>query len=166
MVQATATLQERISRLDRKLTAKQTEELQALVTLLGFKLTPLKARSVAKTGKPVLKSKWYRPQTLAALSCGPSTATGLMGQGQGRLHPWRWRSLAFRHCRSLRLAGGVAMSHFYGTLKGQAGEATRRGSRNSGLRVTAASWQGAVYTYLWHDDETGKDHYRVELGPW
>jgi hypothetical protein len=59
------------------------------------------------------------------------------------------------------------MSHFYGTVRGQSsGEATRRGSRNSGLRVTAASWQGAVYTYLWHDDETGKDHYRVELGPW
>ena len=58
------------------------------------------------------------------------------------------------------------MSHFYATARGQAGEATRRGSKNSGLRVTAASWQGAVYTYLWHDDETGKDCYRVELGPW
>ncbi len=56
------------------------------------------------------------------------------------------------------------MAHFYGTLKGQAGEATRRGSRNSGLRVTAASWQGAVYPYLWHDEKTGKDCYRVEVG--
>ncbi len=53
------------------------------------------------------------------------------------------------------------MSHFYGTVRGQSsGEATRRGSKNSGLRVAAASWQGAVYVYLFHDD------YRVELGPW
>jgi len=59
------------------------------------------------------------------------------------------------------------MSHFYGTVRGQSsGEATRRGSKNSGLRVAAASWQGAVYVYLFHDEETGKDCYRVELGPW
>lgn len=44
------------------------------------------------------------------------------------------------------------MSHFYGTVRGQSsGEATRRGSKNSGLRVAAASWQGAVYVYLFHD---------------
>jgi hypothetical protein len=59
------------------------------------------------------------------------------------------------------------MSHFYGTVGGQSsGEATRRGSKNSGLRVAAASWQGAVYVYLFHDEGTGKDCYRVELGPW
>jgi hypothetical protein len=43
MAQAASNLQERISRLDRKLTAKQTEELASLVALLGFKLTPIKA---------------------------------------------------------------------------------------------------------------------------
>lgn len=43
MVQAASNLQERISRLDRKLPAKQIEELASLVPLLGFKLTPLKA---------------------------------------------------------------------------------------------------------------------------
>ena len=59
------------------------------------------------------------------------------------------------------------MSHFYGTVRGQSsGEATRRGSKNSGLRVADASWQGAVYVYLFHDEGTGKDCYRVELGPW
>jgi hypothetical protein len=58
------------------------------------------------------------------------------------------------------------MAHFYGTLRGQAGEATRRGSKNSGLRVAAASWSGAVYVTLSYDAETGKDRYRVELGPW
>ena len=43
MAQAETSLQERISRLDRKLPAKQLEELSNLVRLLGFRLTPLKA---------------------------------------------------------------------------------------------------------------------------
>ena len=43
MAQAETTLQQRIDCLDRKLTAKQLEDLQALVALLGFKLSPLKA---------------------------------------------------------------------------------------------------------------------------
>ena len=78
MDQAVATLQERIWRLDRKLPAKQLEELASLVRRLGFELRPIRtSKPQPKTGKPVLKSKWYRPQTLAALSRGPSTATGL-----------------------------------------------------------------------------------------
>lgn len=57
------------------------------------------------------------------------------------------------------------MAHYYGTVSGQAKtKATRRGSRSSGLKVAAASWNGAVYVRLWH--ENGKDHYAVELGPW
>ena len=32
-------------------------------------------------------------------------------------------------------------------------------------RIAAASWSGAVYVTLSHDAETGKDCYRVELGP-
>jgi hypothetical protein len=43
MAQAETSLQQRISRLDRKLPAKQLEELKGLVASLGFKLTPLKA---------------------------------------------------------------------------------------------------------------------------
>ena len=43
----------RIDCLDRKLTAKQLEDLQGLVALLGFRLTPLKA------SKPKL-SIWAR----------------------------------------------------------------------------------------------------------
>jgi len=77
MAQATANLQERISRLDRKLTPGQISELVSLVRMLGFELRPIKAKAAPKTGKPKFKSKWYRPQTLAALSSGPSTATGM-----------------------------------------------------------------------------------------
>ena len=43
MAQAETILQQCIEGLDRKLSAKQIEELSSLVRALGFKLTPLKA---------------------------------------------------------------------------------------------------------------------------
>jgi len=36
------------------------------------------------------------------------------------------------------------MAHFYGNLKGARGEATRCGTRDSGIRVSARSWAGSV----------------------
>lgn len=56
------------------------------------------------------------------------------------------------------------MSHFYGVLKGSRGEATRCGTKVSGLRVTAASWEGAVRTELYERD--GRDYARISLVPW
>jgi hypothetical protein len=44
MAQAETTLQQRIDGLDRKLTAKQLEELKSLVRLLGFELKPTKPK--------------------------------------------------------------------------------------------------------------------------
>ena len=58
------------------------------------------------------------------------------------------------------------MSHYYGTLQGQAGQATRRGSKSSGLTVQAASWDGVVTVSLHHCPISGKDRYEVTLGPW
>ena len=41
------------------------------------------------------------------------------------------------------------MSTFYGQVSGQASTiASRRGSKNSGLRVSAQSWEGSVVTKL------------------
>ena len=80
---AQANFQHRIDCLDRKPSAQQLEELSSLVRLLGFRLAPLKADK--PVGKPKLKSKWYRPQTLAALASGPSTATGLTAIAWERL---------------------------------------------------------------------------------
>lgn len=57
------------------------------------------------------------------------------------------------------------MSHFYGTLQGSRGAATRGGTRNSGFRAVAASWRGAVETRLYVDD-AGRDCYIVEQVPW
>ena len=57
------------------------------------------------------------------------------------------------------------MAHFYGTLKGSRGEATRCGSKSSGLVAYAASWQGAIRSEVFVTDGQG-DWCRVELVPW
>jgi hypothetical protein len=83
MDQATATLQQRIDQLDRKLPAKQLEQLTSLVRLLGFELKPIKVSKLKpKAGKPILKSKWYKPQSLADLARGViTTASGMRETG-------------------------------------------------------------------------------------
>ena len=58
------------------------------------------------------------------------------------------------------------MAHFWGSIKGNRGEASRLGTKNSGLHSVTASWQGAVETYISYDTETGKDIASVFLIPW
>ena len=58
------------------------------------------------------------------------------------------------------------MSHFYGTLQGSRGEATRCGTKNSGLVTYAASWSGAIRTQVWHDHQINRDRYEVWESPW
>lgn len=57
------------------------------------------------------------------------------------------------------------MSHFYGTLQGSRGQATRCGTKDSGITATAASWQGAVMTHLW-TDAMGVNRFRVVQTKW
>lgn len=46
------------------------------------------------------------------------------------------------------------MSEYYGGVKGQAGEATRRGAKTSGLHVYAKSYQTQIdVNYWWNDTE-------------
>jgi hypothetical protein len=56
------------------------------------------------------------------------------------------------------------MSHFYGTVQGGRGEATRTGHKTTGLTTTAASWSGAIRVRLYHDN--GVDCYIVEQESW
>lgn len=56
------------------------------------------------------------------------------------------------------------MAHFYGILQGARGQATRCGTRTSGMDMTAASWEGAVSVTLYEQD--GRDYARVALMPW
>ena len=56
------------------------------------------------------------------------------------------------------------MAHFYGTLRGARGPATRCGSKGSGLEVTAASWEGCLTIRLWHDGHG--DRFTVTQDTW
>lgn len=61
------------------------------------------------------------------------------------------------------------MAHFYGTLNGQAGEATRCGSLRSGLKTVAAAWGGAVVVELssrTRPDGSQYDHATVRFETW
>lgn len=58
------------------------------------------------------------------------------------------------------------MAHFYGTVEGNRGLASRLGAKNSGLSTVAASWSGAVDVNLWHDYENDVDMARVSLTRW
>lgn len=57
------------------------------------------------------------------------------------------------------------MAHFYGTIKGGRGEASRLGHKSTGLHTVAASWSGAVEVDLYVNEE-GVDCARVYLTPW
>ena len=57
------------------------------------------------------------------------------------------------------------MSHFYGTLKGSRGEASRCGTKKSGVEVVAASWAGAIRVHVFQDDD-GNDRFYVAMVPW
>jgi hypothetical protein len=56
------------------------------------------------------------------------------------------------------------MAHFYGSVRGARGEATRLGGTNTGLHTVCASWSGAVECRAYVKD--GIDHVRVQLMRW
>ena len=56
------------------------------------------------------------------------------------------------------------MSHFYGTVEGSRGEATRCGSKKTGMVTYCASWKGAIRCCAYV--ENGVDYVRVERIPW
>lgn len=58
------------------------------------------------------------------------------------------------------------MAHFYGTLQGARGEATRGGSKQSGIETYTASWEGAVNVRLWYDKDANADMAEVSLVKW
>jgi len=56
------------------------------------------------------------------------------------------------------------MSHFYGTLQGSRGEATRCGTKDSGIVTYAAGWNGAIRVVVWEEENV--DRYTVSLTSW
>ena len=57
------------------------------------------------------------------------------------------------------------MSHFYGTVQGNKGEASRGGTKESGLHTYCASWSGAIRCCAYVDSD-GVDCVRVEKTTW
>ena len=57
------------------------------------------------------------------------------------------------------------MSHFYATAQGNRGEATRAGSKASGMTTYTASWKGAIRCYAYVDDE-GRDCVKIIKTKW
>ena len=58
------------------------------------------------------------------------------------------------------------MAHFMGVVKGGSGEASRLGTKKTGLETVCTSWQGAVRCYAYHDEKTGVDMVVVSLVAW
>ena len=54
------------------------------------------------------------------------------------------------------------MSHFYGIIRGNRGNATRCGSKDSGIHATIKSWDNTVYAELRSDDK-GKDFLKIDI---
>ena len=53
------------------------------------------------------------------------------------------------------------MSHFYADIQGNRGEATRGGSKDSGIDGHIRGWHTGARVVCHHDDESGKDIVRV-----
>ena len=58
------------------------------------------------------------------------------------------------------------MSHFYGTVRGNRGEASRGGSKKSGQRTICASWEGCVRCYAYYNEQAKADWVTVVLETW
>lgn len=53
------------------------------------------------------------------------------------------------------------MAQFRGTIQGNRGEASRLGTKNSGLDVTCNGWHGGVSVYARYNKKTGKDEFAI-----
>jgi len=56
------------------------------------------------------------------------------------------------------------MSKFYGSVQGNRSAATRGGSKNSGFRTSAQSWDGSVITNLYYEEvEPKKEILKIRI---
>ena len=55
------------------------------------------------------------------------------------------------------------MSHFYADIQGNRGEATRQGSKKSGIRGHIRGWNVGAEVYCFYDEKTGKDTVNIYL---
>lgn len=55
------------------------------------------------------------------------------------------------------------MSHFYAGIVGNRGEATRTGTKNSGIRGHIRGWNIGGKVQMWHDNEAGRDVVELQI---
>jgi hypothetical protein len=53
------------------------------------------------------------------------------------------------------------MAHFYGEIRGNRGEATRMGSKDSGFYAHIRGWHVGAKIECFHNEDTGKDEVQV-----
>lgn len=53
------------------------------------------------------------------------------------------------------------MSHFIGIVAGRSSEASRLGTKSSGITVDAASYKGKIQVQLSHDEESVEDRFII-----
>ena len=58
------------------------------------------------------------------------------------------------------------MAQYYGRVEGNRGEATRLGTKDSGIGTVAASWDGCILTNIWYDATKQVNRYEVWQGTW
>lgn len=49
--------------------------------------------------------------------------------------------------------GGVDMAIFYGTIRGNRGQATKVGSKSSGVTASVQSYEGSIITEIYYKDD-------------
>jgi len=57
------------------------------------------------------------------------------------------------------------MSHFYGTLQGSRGQASRCGTKKEGMETYTASWEGAIRCRSYINDK-GEDCVKIDQVLW
>ena len=57
------------------------------------------------------------------------------------------------------------MSHYYATVEGTRGPATRQGTKNSGIRAAAQTFDGSIIVRIDYDARNDEDVVTIGTGP-
>lgn len=58
------------------------------------------------------------------------------------------------------------MAHFLGTIQGNRGEASRLGTKSSGLHAQIGSWEGGITVNLYYDEFSSRDMVDISFRQW
>ena len=58
------------------------------------------------------------------------------------------------------------MAQYRGSIQGSWGEASRLGTKSSGIEGGVASWDGAIVTRMYWEAETEVNRFVISMKPW